>query len=441
MKVAVVGYAGSGKSTFARRPGDALCIPVQHLDQVFYTSNWQERDKGEARDLAEAFLDVNDAWVVDGTYHRLALARRLEAADVIVIFAFPRRTCLAQAWRRSRRYAHRVRPDMADGCIERLDAEFVLWLVWKGRTRSHRKRFEEIRRDYAKKTVVVRSRDEVERLFAASPHRRLRTEAAKRAGLPWSFPWHFGLSAACPAAQMLQSAIGRRRTRAVARNGRRRQSKGRTWHSSTSGRASSPTGKSARTSTSWTLAAPHIAASIEPGQFVHMKVPSMEAHILRRPFSVYARDAAAGTLEILYQAVGFGTDAYDAHRARAASTSRRRRARRPGRAARGSRPRTRAARSSWAAAWARPRCSCCASSWSAPACAPTSCWARRPQAALTCRARYEAPARRAAALRHRRRQLRPRGLLHLARGRGARRGAEARASRTTTWPCAGRSPS
>lgn len=68
MKVAVVGYAGSGKSTFARRLGDALCIPVQHLDQVFYTSNWQERDKGEARDLAEAFLDVNDAWVVDGTY-------------------------------------------------------------------------------------------------------------------------------------------------------------------------------------------------------------------------------------------------------------------------------------------------------------------------------------------------------------------------------------
>ncbi len=84
VKVAVIGYASSGKSTFARRLGDALCIPVQHLDQVFYTSNWQERDKGEARNLAEAFLDVNDAWVVDGTYHRLALARRLEAADVIV---------------------------------------------------------------------------------------------------------------------------------------------------------------------------------------------------------------------------------------------------------------------------------------------------------------------------------------------------------------------
>ncbi len=56
------------------------------------------------------------------------------------------------------------------------------------------------------------------------------------------------------------------------------------------------------------LSAPEIAASSEPGQFVHMKVPGKEAHILRRPFRLYARDVAAGTLEILYQAVGFGSE-------------------------------------------------------------------------------------------------------------------------------------
>lgn len=56
------------------------------------------------------------------------------------------------------------------------------------------------------------------------------------------------------------------------------------------------------------LEAPHIAGSIAPGQFVHMKVPRMEAHILRRPFSVYAADAEAGTIDVLYQVVGFGTD-------------------------------------------------------------------------------------------------------------------------------------
>lgn len=57
-----------------------------------------------------------------------------------------------------------------------------------------------------------------------------------------------------------------------------------------------------------TLEAPLIASAVEPGQFVHMKVPGMEAHVLRRPFSVYACDREAGTLDILYQTVGFGSN-------------------------------------------------------------------------------------------------------------------------------------
>lgn len=39
-----------------------------------------------------------------------------------------------------------------------------------------------------------------------------------------------------------------------------------------------------------------------------MKIPGMEGHVLRRPFSVYAADAAGGTLDVLYQTVGFGTN-------------------------------------------------------------------------------------------------------------------------------------
>lgn len=55
------------------------------------------------------------------------------------------------------------------------------------------------------------------------------------------------------------------------------------------------------------IISPKIARNIEPGQFVHMKIPGMEAHILRRPFSVYATSSQKGTLEILYQVVGFGS--------------------------------------------------------------------------------------------------------------------------------------
>lgn len=56
------------------------------------------------------------------------------------------------------------------------------------------------------------------------------------------------------------------------------------------------------------LSAPEIAGDVGPGQFVHMKLPRMDDHILRRPFSVYAADPEAGTIEVLYQVVGFGSE-------------------------------------------------------------------------------------------------------------------------------------
>ena len=52
------------------------------------------------------------------------------------------------------------------------------------------------------------------------------------------------------------------------------------------------------------LESPQIAESIKPGQFVHMKVPGAESHVLRRPFSIYARSVESGLVEILYQEVG-----------------------------------------------------------------------------------------------------------------------------------------
>jgi NAD(P)H-flavin reductase len=54
------------------------------------------------------------------------------------------------------------------------------------------------------------------------------------------------------------------------------------------------------------LESPAIAAALLPGQFVHMRLPGMPDHILRRPFSVF--DVDSDVLEILYQVVGYGTD-------------------------------------------------------------------------------------------------------------------------------------
>ncbi len=55
------------------------------------------------------------------------------------------------------------------------------------------------------------------------------------------------------------------------------------------------------------LDAPAIASGAQPGQFVHLRVPALEASALRRPFSIF--NAAAGQLELLYKTVGRGTAA------------------------------------------------------------------------------------------------------------------------------------
>lgn len=56
-----------------------------------------------------------------------------------------------------------------------------------------------------------------------------------------------------------------------------------------------------------TLESPEIARTVQPGQFVHMEIPTLQAHILRRPFSIYDADPDAGTIDILYQVVGTGS--------------------------------------------------------------------------------------------------------------------------------------
>ena len=53
------------------------------------------------------------------------------------------------------------------------------------------------------------------------------------------------------------------------------------------------------------LRSPRIAAGVEPGQFVHLRVATGADFLLRRPFSVHR--VAGDAIEILYQVLGRGT--------------------------------------------------------------------------------------------------------------------------------------
>jgi len=83
--------------------------------------------------MVRAFLEL-PGWVIDGNYTGFLYGRRMEEADRIIFLDLPRRVCFYQAWRRCRANRGRVRESMAPGCEEKFDAEFILWLLWDGRT-------------------------------------------------------------------------------------------------------------------------------------------------------------------------------------------------------------------------------------------------------------------------------------------------------------------
>ena len=163
MKIAVLGYSGSGKSTLARMLAAKHDLPAFHFDAVQFLPNWVIRDKEEKTQMTKDFMDSHDGWVMDGNYARFFFERRMEEADIIVLMLFNRFSCLWRAFRRSRIYKNQTRPDMAEGCTEKFDLEFMKWILYQGRTRETRARFRQVIAQYPDKVVVLKNQRDLER--------------------------------------------------------------------------------------------------------------------------------------------------------------------------------------------------------------------------------------------------------------------------------------
>ena len=157
MKIAIIGYSGSGKSTLARQLAEGYNIPVLHFDKVQFRPNWEIRPQASKEIMTKTFLDLHKDWVIDGNYSKLSFERRMEEADVILILLFNRFSCLYRVWRRYLKYKNATRSDMADGCTEKLDAEFVKWVLREGRKKSSRQRYQRVMAQYPNKTIVVKN--------------------------------------------------------------------------------------------------------------------------------------------------------------------------------------------------------------------------------------------------------------------------------------------
>lgn len=127
-RIAVIGSPGAGKSTLAIAIAAQTKLPVIHLDREYWRPNWVEPPEAEWRAL-NAQLVAGERWVIDGNYGS-SMPARLARADLVVWLDLPTRVCLAGALRRMAQHRGRVRPDMREGCPERLNPEFLAFLFY-----------------------------------------------------------------------------------------------------------------------------------------------------------------------------------------------------------------------------------------------------------------------------------------------------------------------
>lgn len=151
MKIMILGYSGSGKSTLAWTLSATSGIPCLHLDQINFAPMWKERSREEKCRRLETFLDTHESWVMDGNYMNLLSERRGEEADLVLLLQFSRLRCLLRVIRRWRMYRGATRPDMTQGCPEKIDGEFLWWVLWKGRSSEKRAKFAAFCRLYPQK--------------------------------------------------------------------------------------------------------------------------------------------------------------------------------------------------------------------------------------------------------------------------------------------------
>ena len=162
MKIAIIGHSGSGKSTLARKLSEKYSIPVLHFDAVQFRPNWEIRPQASKEIMTKVFLDLHTSWVIDGNYSKLSYERRMEEADVIVVMLFNRWRCLWRVTKRYFKYKDKTRPDMGQGCKEKLDWDFVKWILRDGRSKTAKDRYGWVTSRYAGKVIVVKNQRQLD---------------------------------------------------------------------------------------------------------------------------------------------------------------------------------------------------------------------------------------------------------------------------------------
>lgn len=154
MKIAVLGYAGSGKTYLSDYIAEKKNIPVLHLDDIKWDKDWKPIDDSVVLPKVADFMAKED-WIIDGYYTYLMIDERLQKADKIILLQLPRMTCFFRA-------VKRTKSRRQDGYSNDLNWWFVKFTLFGCRNKERRNYYAEIAEKYKDKTVVLKTKRQVE---------------------------------------------------------------------------------------------------------------------------------------------------------------------------------------------------------------------------------------------------------------------------------------
>ena len=163
-RIIIIGCGGAGKSTLAQQLGKKLNIPVVHLDKIFWKPGWVETPPEEFDELHRREL-ARDQWIMDGNFNR-TMPERIARCDTVIYLDFSRMACICGVVKRVLTTYGTVRPDMGEGCPERVDLEFLKW-VWNYNRDKKERNYRLLNEAEHAQTIVLKNRRAVKRFLKA----------------------------------------------------------------------------------------------------------------------------------------------------------------------------------------------------------------------------------------------------------------------------------
>ena len=162
-RIIIIGCGGAGKSTLARQLGEKLDIPVVHLDKLFWKPGWAQVTQEEF-DILHTQELAKEKWIMDGNFNR-TMPERIVRCDTVIYLDFSRFACLLGVLKRVLTTYGTVRPDMGEGCPERIDFEFLKW-VWNYNKDKRERNYRLLNEAEHAETIVLKNRRAVRKFLA-----------------------------------------------------------------------------------------------------------------------------------------------------------------------------------------------------------------------------------------------------------------------------------